>query len=133
MSQENVEVIRGMLAAFNRGDVVAVIAAFDRDCALDEPWEMPDSPRSGFRGHDGVRDWMTNLREVVGVRFEALGFTTIGDVIVGEFAARGLGQASGVPVEWTTFAVVRMRDRKIMRAQAFLTKDEAVQAAGLPE
>jgi ketosteroid isomerase-like protein len=131
MSLENVEIVREMLDAFNRGDVAAVIARFDQDCELDEPSEMPDSPRSGFRGHDGIRDWMTNLREVVGVRFEPMGFTTSGDAIVGEFAARGLGQASGVPVEWTTYAVVHTRDRKIMRAQAFLTKDEALEAAGL--
>jgi ketosteroid isomerase-like protein len=129
MSQESVEIVRGMLDAFNRGDVAAVVATFDASCELEEPSEMPDSPRSGFRGHDGVRRWMTNLREVVGVRFEAIGFTAVGDAIVGEFAARGLGQASGVPVEWTTFAVVHMQDRKILRAQAFLTKDEALQAA----
>jgi ketosteroid isomerase-like protein len=70
MSQENINVVRQMLDAFNRGDVPAVIAAFDENCELHEPPEMPDAPAPGFRGHDGIREWMTNLREVAGVEFE---------------------------------------------------------------
>ena len=131
MSEENVEIVERLLEAFNRGDEEAVIAAFDEGCELDEPPEMPDRPRSGFRGHEGVRAWMANLRGVVGVRFETRDHTSIGDVVVSELAASGLGQASGVPFEWTTFAVFRIRDGKIVRTQAFLSRDEALEAAGL--
>ena len=76
MSQENVDVVRHMLDAFNRGDVPAVLAAFDQNCELDEPPEMPDRRPQGFRGHDGIREWMANLREVAGIEFEPLSFTT---------------------------------------------------------
>ena len=130
MSQANVELVRGMLDSFNRGDVDDVVAAFDEDCLVQEPPEMPDSPVQGFRGHDGVRDWMANLREVVGVRFEPRGFTAGGDSVVAELAAHGLGTGSGVPVDWTTFAVLWIRDRKVARVQAFLSRDEALEAAG---
>jgi ketosteroid isomerase-like protein len=44
MSQENVEVVRRMLDAFNRDDVEAVVAAFDASYEINEPLEMPDSP-----------------------------------------------------------------------------------------
>jgi ketosteroid isomerase-like protein len=132
MSQQNIDVVREMLDAFNRGDVPAVIAAFDENCELDEPPEMPDRPAVGFHGHDGIRKWMTNLREVAGVQFEPTSFTTSGDVIVSEWASRGLGQASGVPFGWRTFAVLHMRDGKILRARGFLSRDEALEAAGLP-
>jgi ketosteroid isomerase-like protein len=114
MSQENVAIVRHMLEAFNRGDVHAVIAAFDEDCELSEPPEVPDRPARGFRGHDGIREWMTNLREVGGVHFEPRAFTTSGEVILSEWASRAVGQASGVPVEWMTFAVLhspRRQDR----------------------
>jgi ketosteroid isomerase-like protein len=133
MSQENIDVVRRMLDAFNRGDVDAVIAAFHEGCEVSEPPEMPDRPALGFHGHDGIREWMTNLREVAGVEFRPRSFTTSGDVIVTELASRGQGQASGVPVEWTTFAVLRVREGKIARAQGFLSRDEALKAAGLPE
>ena len=133
MSQENVEVVRRMLDAFNRGDVDGVIATFDEGCLLEEPGEMPDSPSRGFRGHDGIREWMANLREVAGVRFEPRSFTTGGDAVVSELAAHGQGQGSGVPFEWTTFAALRMSNGKIARAQGFLSRDEALEAVGLSE
>jgi ketosteroid isomerase-like protein len=131
MAQESIDLVRQMLDAFNRGDVGAVIASFDEDCELYEPGEMPDTPAGGFRGHAGIREWMTNLREVAGVLFEPTSFQASGEVILSEWAARGRGQASGAPIEWTTFAVLRVRDGKIVRAQAFLVRDEAIAAAGL--
>lgn len=131
MSQENVKVVRCMLEAFNRGDVDGVIATFDEACSVEEPPEMPDSPSAGYRGHDGIREWMANLRDVAGVSFEPRSFTTSGDAVLSEWASQGLGQGSGVPVEWTSFAVLHIRDGKIARAQAFLSRDEALAAVGL--
>ena len=132
MSHENVEVVQGLAQAFNRGDVEGVLAAFDENCELDEPPEMPDRPRQGFRGHGGIREWMANLRGVAGVRFEPRTFTSRGDVVISEWASSGTGQASGVPFEWTTYVVVRMAGGKIVKAQAFLSRDEALAAAGDP-
>ncbi len=133
MSQKNVKVARGMFDAFNRGDVDAVIATFDEACLVEEPLEMPDSSSLGFRRHDGIREWMANLREVAGVSFEPRSFTTSGDAVVSELASHGLGQGSGVPGERTTSAVLHIRDGKIAPAQAFLTRDEAFAAVGLSE
>jgi ketosteroid isomerase-like protein len=133
MPQEDLEVVRQMLDAFNREDVGGVIAAFDENCELYEPPEMPDRPALGFRGHDGIREWMGKLRGIAGVRFEPRSFTTSGDVIVSEWASTGRGEASGVPIEWTTFAVLRMREGKIARAHGFLSRDEALEAASFQE
>jgi ketosteroid isomerase-like protein len=94
---------------------------------------MPDTPADGFRGHRGIREWMANLRETGGVQFEATGFTTSGDAVFSEWTGRGLGQASGVPIRWRTFAAVHVRDGKIVRLQAYLDRNEALEAAGLWE
>jgi ketosteroid isomerase-like protein len=133
MSRENVELVGRMLAAFNRDDVEAVIAAFDESCEINEPLEMPDSPATGFRGHDGIREWMGNLRAVANARFEPRSFTLNGDLVLCELASRGLGQGSGVPIEWATFAVMQMRNGKIWRVQVFLDREEALDAVGLSE
>jgi ketosteroid isomerase-like protein len=133
MSQENVQVVRRMLDAFNRDDVEAVVAAFDASCEINEPLEMPDSPATGFHGHDGIRQWMGNLREVAKARFEPRSFTPNGDLLLCELASRGLGQGSGVPIDWTTFAVMRMRDGKIERVRVFLDRERALEAVGLSE
>ena len=133
MSQENVDLVRRMFDAFNRGDVDAVVATFGEGCLVEEPLEMPDSPSLGFRGHDGIREWMANLRGVAGVRFEPRSFITGGDVVVSDLASHGRGQGSGAPVEWTTFAVLQLCGGKIARARAFLSRDDALAAAGLSE
>ncbi len=133
MSQENVEVVRLMLDAFNRGDVDAVVAAFGEGCVVEEPREMPDSPSRGFRGHDGIREWMANLRGVGGVRFEPRSFATGGDVVVCELASHGSGRTAACPLSGRPSPCCRMRDGKIACAQAFLSRDEALEAAGLSE
>jgi ketosteroid isomerase-like protein len=130
-SQDSVEVVRRMLDAFNRDDVDAVIAAFDDDCEINEPPEMPDSPAVGYRGHDGIRDWMGNLRAVAGAEFEPRRFESSGDSLLCELASTGLGHASGVPVEWTTYAVFEVRREKITRIRVFLSRPEALEAVGL--
>ena len=133
MAQDNVEVARRMLDAFNRDDVEAVIAAFDEDCEIKEPPEMPDSPAGGYRGHDGIRDWMGNLRGVAGAGFEPRHFEASGDSLLCELASTGHGHASGVPVEWMTYAVFEMRGGKIARIRVFLSRAEALEAVGLSE
>jgi ketosteroid isomerase-like protein len=124
-SQANVELVRRVLDAFNRGDVDAVIAAFDADCEIVEPPEMPDSPAVGYRGPPGIRTWMGNLRGVTDARFEARQIKPNGNRLLCELASTGLGQASGVPVEWVTYAVVEVRAGRIRRIQVFLSEAEA--------
>ncbi len=121
-----------MVDAFNRGDVEAVVAAFDEDCEITEPPEMPDSPATGYRGHAGIRAWMANLRGVAGAGFEPRHFEPRGDSLLCELVSTGLGQASGVPVEWMTYAVFEMRGGKIARIRVFLSRAEAIEAVGLP-
>ena len=132
MSQlpDSVEVVRRMLTAFNSGHVEAVIAAFDADCVIIEPPEMPDSPAAGYRGRDGIRNWMGNLRRVAGAEFEARHFEPSGDSLLCELASRGLGHASAVPVEWTTYAVFEVRGVRIKRIRVFLSRKEALEAVG---
>jgi hypothetical protein len=54
--------VQRLVDAFNRDDIRTVLAILDEHCEIDEPPEMPDSPAKGYRGHDGVREWMGNLR-----------------------------------------------------------------------
>ena len=37
MSQENVEIVRNMLDAFNRDDLEAVIASYEEGCEMSSP------------------------------------------------------------------------------------------------
>jgi uncharacterized protein len=133
MSEENVEVVRRLVEAFNRGDVDTVLAAFTVDCEIDEPPQMPDSPAQGYRGPDGVREWMGNLRNIAGTTFEVRAATPSGDALLCEVASHGRGRGSDVPIDWTTFAVFDLRDGKVSRLRVFLDRHEALEAVGLSE
>jgi len=55
MSAQNVEVVRGMIDAFNRGDFEASLAYLDEDVEWHDP---PDVPGAGVhRGAEEVRRW----------------------------------------------------------------------------
>jgi ketosteroid isomerase-like protein len=94
---------------------------------------MPDRLATGFRGHEGIREWADNLRRAADVRFELRDLSGTGDMIVSEWVGHGRGQASNVPLQWTSFVVLWMRGGKIARGEAFLTLPEALEAAGLSE
>ena len=55
MSQENIEVVRRIARAFNKGDVDAIVAE------LDPAVEWEEQPIPGidpvYHGHEGVRRW----------------------------------------------------------------------------
>jgi ketosteroid isomerase-like protein len=131
MAQENEEVVRRLVEAFNRDEVDTVVAAFTADCQIDEPPQMPDSPAGGYRGPDGVREWMGNLRDVAGASFELGEVTSSGDTLLWEVASRAQGRGSDVPIDWKTFAVFELRDGRVARLRVFLDRPEAVRAAGL--
>jgi ketosteroid isomerase-like protein len=133
MSEENVEIVVAMLDAFKRNDIDELVGAFTEDCELYEPPEMPDRVAEGFRGHDGIREWANNLRGIAGVSFEPVDFTASGNTIVSEWVASGRGASSGVPLRWPTFVVLWMRQGRIARAEGYLTRAEALEAAGLSE
>ena len=109
MSQENVEIVRNMLDAFNCDDLEAVIASYEEGCEIVEP------PRCQAPG---------------AAEFKPKAFTTTGDLVLCELVSRGLGPASGVPIEWTTFAVVRVRTGKIAQVRVFLSREQALGSRG---
>lgn len=129
MSAEGVEVVKRLFEAFNRGDVETVVASFGPDCEVYEPREVPDTPADGFRGHDGIRQWMANLHDTGGVSFDPVELTSEGDIVFSEWIGRGTGQSSGVPIEWPTFAVAEVDDGKVRWLRAFLGRDEALEVA----
>ena len=107
----------GYLAAImahvgERADRPATSQLLRRGLRLDEPPEMPDSPDQGFRGHDGVREWLINLRRTGAVHFEPRSFRTSGDLVVssGRRAAAGRKAKlrSNGPLSWYSgFAMAR--------------------------
>jgi ketosteroid isomerase-like protein len=133
MSQENVEVVRQLVQAFNRRD----LAAMTRWFAHEIQWE-PGGPaaveRSVYRGRDEVSSAFAGTWETWEVfRVEEREIRDLGDSIVWLGRARMKGATSHVEFDQAFAVDFRVQDGKIVRFQGFLSWQEALEAAGLSE
>ena len=132
MSQENVEVVRRSLDAFQRGDFDAAMEALDPRIEYDLT-HFPDG--KVYLGHDGVREafriWLGTWEDY---RQEVAEVIDLGEdevvVVLREF---GRGKGSGIEVERPTAGVWTLRDGKAVRIRFYAGKADALEAAGLRE
>jgi ketosteroid isomerase-like protein len=133
MSQENVEIMRQSLDAFDRRDRAAWLASRDRDCEVMPASAWPEADE--IHGREAAWDFYV---EVAGAFEQHL----LGGVEIVDAGADKLlvhyrndlrGRASGAEVEINNWIVVDFQDGKIARDQWFADRDEAVEAAGLRE
>ena len=133
MSQENVEVIRRIERAFNKGDVDAIVAE------LDPAVEWEEQPLPGidpvYHGHEGVRRWAETVmgQELGALQAHVEGFTDAGDAVIASTRISGAGQSSGVEVQMHVQIVVTFREGKVARWQVCQTRQQALEAVGLRE
>jgi ketosteroid isomerase-like protein len=86
-------------------------------------------------GREGVREIYRHFRQMWGDFVqEPVEFIDAGDdLVVTVVAMRGRGKSSGAPLDAQAVWVGEYRAGKIARSQAFTTKAEALEAAGLSE
>jgi len=136
MSEENVELLREVTAAANRRDFDAFVALVSPDVV----WECRRSSifpgfRDVCRGREEVREWVAQALEVIeDAETEVEEIQDLGDDrLLVEIVRAGRGKGSGVPAELRDWWVVWFAEGLITRRQAFWTRDEALEAAGLSE
>jgi ketosteroid isomerase-like protein len=132
MSQENVEIMRQVMEAFNRGDG----KAFDRFLARDAEVVPVRAALEGtiYRGPDAGTQYCTavdqsweNLRwEIEDVRDRGEQILVLGHI-------RGEGRDSGVAIDARGGWLAYVTDGRITRFQTFANRNEALKAAGLSE
>jgi len=133
MSQENVDMARQLIQAFNRRDLAAMTQRFDPEIE----W-APGGPaaveRAVYRGRDEVSDGFAATWETWELfHLEEQGARDLGDSILWLGRAQMRGGASHVELD-QEFAVRFLMDGgKIVRIDGFRTWQEALEAAGLRE
>jgi ketosteroid isomerase-like protein len=133
MSEENVEVVRGVLEAFTRGDLGAVFAVADPGIELEVSDAYLDAPRT-YQGHEGMRELFAAQAEVFDpFRLEPEEFLDAGDQVVVIARAGGLARASGVEVMDRFGHLWTVRGGKIVHFKEFKDPNHALEAAGLRE
>jgi ketosteroid isomerase-like protein len=134
MSQENVEVVREATDAFNRQDPDALVACLHHDVEWEAQSGIPGIP-GVYHGLAEVREWFEEFLEVwESFHAEVAETTETGDGrVVVEFMVTARGGGSGVETQLRVWTIFSFANGKIARRQAFWTRAEVLEAAGLRE
>jgi ketosteroid isomerase-like protein len=128
MSQQDVEVVRAAFEQFSRGDFSAY-ALFPDDFELVVAREMPDA--GTYRG-ETARRWMDTWTESFErLTLDPVEFRDAGNKVMVEFIQRGSPKGGATPVELRSWSVSNMRDGLVARLELFLSRDDALEAAGI--
>jgi ketosteroid isomerase-like protein len=133
MSQENVEIVRRLFDAANRGDWETALALFAPDCQLVARGNLPTA--GTYSGRDAVAayfaEWLGTFER--GYHFDMEETFDISNAVVIVVAHRGRGRLSGVDVEGRTANAYWLRDGLIVRTELYAERAEALEAVGLSE
>jgi ketosteroid isomerase-like protein len=130
MSQQNVELFRQALDAFNRRDRDAWLALCEPDFENAPPSDWPES--APMRGREAIWDFfVSNMDPWEESRFEFGELIDAGERVVAEQHATVRGKSSGARVAWSYWHVLTVRDGRAVRSDWFITRAEALAAAGL--
>ena len=138
MSQENVEMVRDLAEAFQRGNIERAYDFYDPDIEWDASrfvGVIPDLTGI-YHGHDAIRDfWQRWLEAWRDLRFEIEDIRDADDdvvLLIGN--QRQWGRSTGIETDAQPYAwVFTFRGDRIVRAAFYPTHDEALEAAGLRE
>ena len=134
MSQENVEIVRRWWDGFNNTGMPP-LSLCDERTEIRNPADFP--VRGSFHSHQGVRDWRDQVFEAfdnVSVEAEEIiDVTDDGETVVMLLRARGTAHHTRIEVDIPWAAIWTIRDGKLLLAQGYLSRREALEAAGLSE
>ena len=133
MSQENVEIVRRAIGAFNHRDVELLAELTTPDFA----W-FPALPRAveanGYRGREGMETYFGEVRgtwEELRILIDEL--RDLGDGVLLLGRTEGRGRASGVEVNAPIGIAYDFRGQKVSRCRAFLDHADALKAVAPAE
>jgi ketosteroid isomerase-like protein len=132
MSEENVEIVRRGLEAWNRRDLTTWLASFHPDAEVD--WSRSRGPLMGvYHGHAGLETfweaWFSTFEQV---QIEIQGFTEVASEVVVANTAHVRGR-QGIEVIARSSFVFTIANGRITRMRMFQEQAEALEAVGLEE
>ena len=132
MSEENVELYRRGIEAFNRRDLEAFLALADPDVVGIS--RVLAIEGGSYRGHDGTREWWRDLLGVFpAFRIEVVWVRDAGDLTVSELRNSAHGEGRAAPLEDFVWQVSEWRGGRVVRWQMYESEQDALEAAGLSE
>jgi ketosteroid isomerase-like protein len=135
MSQENVEAVRHAFDCWNRGDREGWLASAHPDAEFSSAiLRQLEGAGAVHQGRAAVaRYWDEWHATWSALRIEVTDIRDLDDVVVALTRLRARGTASGAEVDRPFGWVFRFENGLIRHAWAYLSPEEALQAAGLSE
>jgi ketosteroid isomerase-like protein len=132
MSEQNVEIVRQMYDAANRGDFAGAASYFHPEV---EFHTYAQSPEAGvYRGKEAVVSYNESLFEQFETtRFELEELVDAGDRVVVVTTQHAVPKGGEQEMSVHFAEVWAIRDGLIVERRSYSTKDEALEAAGLRE
>ena len=128
------EIVRNAFAAYERGDMDAMLRLADEDIVITQVSDVPGIPAQQH-GHRGVLEafavWPEQWEDF---RVELLRIAAApAGKVIATVRNRGRGKQSGVEVDMEFSFVFTIRDAKITEWQLLVREADALEAAGLSE
>jgi ketosteroid isomerase-like protein len=136
MSQENLEVVRRVIEAHDRGDFATVFAAYDPgiEWHLTPGWAPAFDFEPVYHGHEGVRAfWRQWFAAWETASFEYEEFIDRGDSVVTILSQRVRRRTSGLELVELLRPGLDDPGRQDRAREFFPTRGEALEAVGLSE
>jgi ketosteroid isomerase-like protein len=136
VSEENLEIVRAMAAAFNAGDYESVLDLLSPDIEYHELRGMPGAGEGVgvYRGRDELVRWFTEFlgEWEPGFQSQYVKVKEVDDTHVMTVEHwRGRGARSGIDADMTAVALHTVVEGRITRMRYFRTEAEALEAAGV--
>jgi ketosteroid isomerase-like protein len=133
MSQENVEVVRGLMDAWNRGDREGWLAPSHPEVEWSSAVLRQVQGETIHRGRVALGRFWDEWHTLWSLKVEVSELRDLGDSVLALARLRTTGRSSGVEVERSIGYLFQFEDGLVRRAQAYLSPEEALKAAGLRE
>ena len=132
MSEENVEVLRGIYREFAKGNMRAGLELFDPHVVyVNRPENVEAYTCYGL---EEMQRWTRDfLSAWDSYEVHATEFIPAGDSVVVAVRQVAAGHGSGVPVEWPVHHLWTFRGGMVIRLETVTDRAEALEAAGLSE
>jgi len=130
MSQENVEIVRAAVAAWQRGDAADSVDFWADEIEWIPPPDDPDYAlvQGTAAATDALTEWLSTWDSY---RYELTELIDAEDDVVQ--AGRQVMDTRGAEVTSDVFFVWTFRDGRAVRMRMFYRREEALKAAGLEE
>jgi len=133
VSEQNIDVLRDAVKAYNARDVDAFVVYFDPTIELHSAFSAVGG--AVYHGHEGLRKFFRDFEETWGdeIHIEPEAYFDLGEQTLSCYVLHGRGLHSGVDVEMPSALVASWRDGLIVYLKAYAHREDAFAELGVTQ